>query len=342
MPGAPIPNPLASLSTSVPAGASVQPPRSLALTATTMFRTALRTSVRSPCLVARLCVLLTPPAVRRSPRARSCARGGALPVCGFRRAPVPERRRTREAPAGGLLHPRRALHEGQPRGTPVRLLACSGAGAGHPRCAPGEAEDVRRLGGQRAAAEHQGVLVCGLIARSQVYSADIYTSSDWPTIPQLYVNGEFVGGCDILINSTSYPPSPPSYGIERVACSAPVGGARRIARQEWCYSTGGGPTRSSSPASVKFTYRGCVDVFSDMLTPCSLYLYAMLIDCLWNAPWVHKWRIGRAVPYVYSGAYSTTPPASILPLLTFSPFARSRSSTVLSFPSSVLSLNHPR
>jgi len=23
--------------------------------------------------------------------------------------------------------------------------------------------------------------------------------SDWPTIPQLYVNGEFVGGCDILL-----------------------------------------------------------------------------------------------------------------------------------------------
>lgn len=22
--------------------------------------------------------------------------------------------------------------------------------------------------------------------------------SNWPTIPQLYVNGEFVGGCDIL------------------------------------------------------------------------------------------------------------------------------------------------
>lgn len=22
--------------------------------------------------------------------------------------------------------------------------------------------------------------------------------SDWPTIPQLYVNGEFVGGCDII------------------------------------------------------------------------------------------------------------------------------------------------
>ena len=23
--------------------------------------------------------------------------------------------------------------------------------------------------------------------------------SDWPTIPQLYVGGEFVGGCDIMI-----------------------------------------------------------------------------------------------------------------------------------------------
>ena len=24
--------------------------------------------------------------------------------------------------------------------------------------------------------------------------------SDWPTIPQLYVDKEFVGGCDILMN----------------------------------------------------------------------------------------------------------------------------------------------
>ncbi|MEM9580483.1 MAG: Grx4 family monothiol glutaredoxin [Pseudomonadota bacterium] len=26
--------------------------------------------------------------------------------------------------------------------------------------------------------------------------------SDWPTIPQLYVNGEFVGGCDIVTEMT--------------------------------------------------------------------------------------------------------------------------------------------
>ncbi|CEL61777.1 Monothiol glutaredoxin-5, mitochondrial OS=Lachancea kluyveri GN=GRX5 PE=3 SV=1 [Rhizoctonia solani AG-1 IB] len=24
--------------------------------------------------------------------------------------------------------------------------------------------------------------------------------SEWPTIPQLYVNGQFVGGCDIVMN----------------------------------------------------------------------------------------------------------------------------------------------
>jgi hypothetical protein len=30
--------------------------------------------------------------------------------------------------------------------------------------------------------------------------AGIKEYSDWPTIPQLYVDKEFVGGCDILIN----------------------------------------------------------------------------------------------------------------------------------------------
>ena len=30
----------------------------------------------------------------------------------------------------------------------------------------------------------------------------IKTYSDWPTIPQLYVKGEFVGGCDIVTEMT--------------------------------------------------------------------------------------------------------------------------------------------
>lgn len=27
--------------------------------------------------------------------------------------------------------------------------------------------------------------------------------SSWPTIPQVYVQGEFVGGCDIMLSSES-------------------------------------------------------------------------------------------------------------------------------------------
>jgi monothiol glutaredoxin len=41
---------------------------------------------------------------------------------------------------------------------------------------------------------------------SCVYSVSLLTlqlilSREWPTIPQIYVNGEFVGGCDILLSS---------------------------------------------------------------------------------------------------------------------------------------------
>lgn len=31
-------------------------------------------------------------------------------------------------------------------------------------------------------------------------SIGIKEYSDWPTIPQLYIDGEFIGGCDILIS----------------------------------------------------------------------------------------------------------------------------------------------
>lgn len=35
---------------------------------------------------------------------------------------------------------------------------------------------------------------------SKTHSIDrLFISSDWPTIPQLYVNGEFIGGCDIVL-----------------------------------------------------------------------------------------------------------------------------------------------
>jgi monothiol glutaredoxin len=29
--------------------------------------------------------------------------------------------------------------------------------------------------------------------------ADLPRFSDWPTFPQLFINGEFIGGCDITV-----------------------------------------------------------------------------------------------------------------------------------------------
>ncbi|GAB5458889.1 MAG: Grx4 family monothiol glutaredoxin [Henriciella sp.] len=43
-------------------------------------------------------------------------------------------------------------------------------------------------------AEYQAVNVLD----DQDIREGIKTFSDWPTIPQLYVKGEFVGGCDII------------------------------------------------------------------------------------------------------------------------------------------------
>ncbi|KAJ2966861.1 hypothetical protein NUW58_g10569 [Xylaria curta] len=37
-------------------------------------------------------------------------------------------------------------------------------------------------------------------ANTRLGRAGIKEFSDWPTIPQLYLNKEFVGGCDILVS----------------------------------------------------------------------------------------------------------------------------------------------
>ena len=36
------------------------------------------------------------------------------------------------------------------------------------------------------------------VLQSEALREGIKSYSDWPTIPQLYVKGEFVGGCDIV------------------------------------------------------------------------------------------------------------------------------------------------
>ncbi len=47
--------------------------------------------------------------------------------------------------------------------------------------------------------EHLGVSYKGLnVLDSEEMRQGIKSYSNWPTIPQLYVKGEFVGGCDIV------------------------------------------------------------------------------------------------------------------------------------------------
>ena len=47
--------------------------------------------------------------------------------------------------------------------------------------------------------DHLGVEFVGVdVLQSEPLREGIKTFSDWPTIPQLYVKGEFVGGCDII------------------------------------------------------------------------------------------------------------------------------------------------
>ena len=36
------------------------------------------------------------------------------------------------------------------------------------------------------------------ILQDEILRQGIKDYSDWPTLPQLYINGEFIGGCDII------------------------------------------------------------------------------------------------------------------------------------------------
>jgi monothiol glutaredoxin len=47
--------------------------------------------------------------------------------------------------------------------------------------------------------DHLGVTYKGLnVLESDDLREGIKSYSNWPTVPQLYVKGEFVGGCDIV------------------------------------------------------------------------------------------------------------------------------------------------
>ena len=50
---------------------------------------------------------------------------------------------------------------------------------------------------------HLGVKFRGInVLEDDTIREGIKVYSDWPTIPQLYVKGEFVGGCDIITEMT--------------------------------------------------------------------------------------------------------------------------------------------
>lgn len=64
--------------------------------------------------------------------------------------------------------------------------------------------------------------------------------SDWPTIPQVYINGEFVGGCDILLNSTLSP----ALSITDRQCTRVASSRAFSRRQDCCWTPP--PTAPSS------------------------------------------------------------------------------------------------
>jgi monothiol glutaredoxin len=47
--------------------------------------------------------------------------------------------------------------------------------------------------------DHLGADFAGVnVLQNDALRQGIKSYSDWPTIPQLYVQGEFIGGCDIV------------------------------------------------------------------------------------------------------------------------------------------------
>lgn len=79
----------------------------------------------------------------------------------------------------------------------MRVLESEHSDIGAAGCGPGEVLCVQCAGGRGAKTRYdmnwgdQKANIKGLLG--------IKEYSEWPTIPQLYVDKEFVGGCDILV-----------------------------------------------------------------------------------------------------------------------------------------------
>ncbi|KAJ6577427.1 thioredoxin-like protein [Mycena capillaripes] len=101
---------------------------------------------------------------------------------------------TRGFTARFLSQEARAQIQGAISASPV-VLFMKGTPA-HPECGFSRAA-IQVLGLQQVPEEK--LKTYNVLADPELRSG-IKEFSDWPTIPQLYVNGEFVGGCDILLS----------------------------------------------------------------------------------------------------------------------------------------------
>src|SRR5438874_151110 len=71
--------------------------------------------------------------------------------------------------------------------------------------------------------DHLGVAYKGLnVLESDDLRNGIKTFSNWPTIPQLYVKGEFVGGCDIVREMFQQGELQPLLTEKGIAVAAPA------------------------------------------------------------------------------------------------------------------------
>ena len=68
---------------------------------------------------------------------------------------------------------------------------------------------------------HYGVTVhaVDVLANPAVRQA-VKTFSDWPTIPQLYVDGAFIGGCDIVLEMHKTGELAEAFAIHRAAAAS--------------------------------------------------------------------------------------------------------------------------
>src|SRR5208282_511529 len=115
---------------------------------------------------------------RRDARAGACAHAEDLDA-GTVSEPEVEQSdggRNREDRISGQRKQGHDFHEGQPQLSAMRILG-------------GDGGDFRRIGVPYATAD--------VLSDPELRDA-IKRYSNWPTIPQVYINGKFVGGCDIV------------------------------------------------------------------------------------------------------------------------------------------------